>query len=228
MRRGHIAARGLVTLLAAVGMQACGAATRAKAPAPAPVPTPHVGDAAAGRAKADDERCIECHSVHDPATSQPGDGLHPLLEGQPLGYLAKQMRDYAAGAREHAVMTIVARNLEPADLADILAWFAAAPSREAASAGAAIDAAAARLYAQGDPARQLVACAACHGAEGASPVTPDTPRLSGQDLAYLRVQLAAWRSGERHNSVGGLMNTALRGLGDVELDALARTLAAMK
>jgi cytochrome c553 len=218
----------------AVALHAGAAAPRAKAPVAVPVPVPAVapasraGDPVAGRAKADDERCTECHSPHDPATAQPGDGLHALLEGQPLGYLAKQMRDFRAGARTHAVMTLVARNLEDADTADILAWFAAAPQRPPAAATGAADAAAQRLYAQGDPARQLAACASCHGPEGAPPVTPDTPRIAGQDPAYLRAQLLAWRDGERRNSASGLMNAALHGLSDAELEALARTLAAMK
>ena len=90
--------------LAACGLLWAAAATQA---APAAV---HPGDAAAGRAKADDERCTECHVARDPATAQPGDGLHALLDGQTPGYLARQMADFRSGLREHAVMTLVAIN----------------------------------------------------------------------------------------------------------------------
>lgn len=183
---------------------------------------PRRGDAAAGRAKADDERCIECHVPTDPATAQPGDGLHPLLDGQSPGYLAKQMRDFRSGAREHAVMTLIARNLEDGDLADILAWYATKPWRAGTSG------AAEHLYLEGDPARGVAPCAACHGGAGQGPATPETPRLAGQDAAYLAAQMARWRSGDRHNGPDGTMAAATRALGDAEIRALARGIASMK
>jgi cytochrome c553 len=186
----------------------------------------HRGDATAGGAKADDERCIECHVPRDPATAQPGDGLHALLDGQSGPYLAKQMSDYRSGAREHAVMTLVSRNLDDGDLADILAWYAA--RRWRAGDGVSADAAALRLYAEGDPARGIVACATCHGSPGQPPASADMPRIAGQDAAYLKAQLQHWRSGDRSNSVGGQMTISARALTDIEIQALATGIAAMK
>lgn len=49
------------------------------------------------------------------------------------------------------------------------------------------------------------ACAACHGPEGNKPVTPDTPRLAGQEYAYLVHALGAYRSGARDNAVMAAM-----------------------
>ncbi len=206
--------RGLaVGALLAVGI-AAGAA-------PAAV---HRGDARAGRAKADDERCIECHVARDPATAQPGDGLHALLDGQSAAYLAKQMSDYRSGAREHVVMTLVARNLDAGDQADILAWYAATPWR--AGPGVAAAGAAQRLYGEGDPARAVGACAACHGGAG-TPPRADTPRIAGQDADYLAAQLTLWRSGDRHNSADPVMAASARALTDVEIKALATAIAGM-
>ena len=192
----------------------------------AAAPAVHRADATAGHAKADDERCTECHVPHDLATAQPGDGLHALLDGQSTGYLAKQMRDYRGGAREHAVMTLIARNLEDDDLADILAWYASRPWRS--GEGLEPDTAVRRLYLEGDPARQIVSCASCHGGRGQPPAAPDTPRIAGQDAAYLAAQLQRWRSGDRKNSAGGSMTAATRELTDAEIQALAIDIAAMK
>ncbi len=211
---------GSIRALAACGLL-CAAVSVGAAPAAA-----HRGDASAGGAKADGERCIECHVPRDAVTAQPGDGLHALLDGQSVSYLAKQMSDYRSGAREHPVMTLISRNLDDGDLADILAWYAAKPWR--AGDGASADAAAQRLYTEGDPARAIVACATCHGAPGQPPAPADMPRIAGQDAAYLAAQLQRWRSGERSNSVGGLMTVSARRLTDVEIQALATHIAAMK
>jgi len=214
-----VSAAALRTLAACALL--CAAATTLAAPV-----APHRADAAAGGAKADDERCIECHVRTDPATAQPGDGVHALLDGQPLAYLAKQMNDFRSGARQHAVMTLLSRNLDDGDLADILAWYAAKPwlaGREAEP-----DAAALRLVTQGDPARGIVACATCHGGPGQPPPVADAPRIAGQDAAYLAVQLRNWRSGDRRNSTGGLMTISARSLTDAEITALAATLAGAK
>jgi cytochrome c553 len=209
---------GWIRLLAACAL-ACAAATAGSA---API---RAGNAASGRAKADDERCIECHVARDPATAQPGDGLHALLDGQSSRYLARQFADFRSGTREHAVMTLVARNLDDADLADILAWYAARPWRP--GTGSVVDAGAARLYGEGDPARGLLACAGCHGGPGQPPVTPDTPRIAGQDAAYLAAQLQRWRSGERRDSAGAAMTRSARLLSDAEIQSLANAIAAM-
>ena len=205
--------------LAACGLLWAAAATQA---APAAV---HPGDAAAGRAKADDERCTECHVARDPATAQPGDGLHALLDGQTPGYLARQMADFRSGLREHAVMTLVARKLEDADQADILAWFAGKPWRS--GDGTAPGSIAQRLYGEGDATRGIVACVTCHAAAG-QPPRPDTPRIAGQDPAYLAAQLQRWRSGDRHNGVDATMAASARHLTDSEIAALASAIAAMQ
>jgi len=209
-----------------LALAACGALGMAAAAMGATPPVARQGNAAAGRAKADDERCIECHVRRDPATAQPGDGLHALLDGQPFAYLAKQMSDYRSGAREHAVMTLIARNLDDRDLADILAWYAS--NRWAPGEGAAPDAEAQHLYTDGDPARGIVACATCHGAPGQPSAIEGMPRIAGQDAAYLALQLEHWRSGDRKNSVGGVMSTAAHALTDLEIQALANSVARMK
>ncbi len=60
-------------------------------------------------------------------------------------------------------------------------------------------------------------CVACHGADGVA-VAPSYPNLAGQWERYLRLQLLAYRSGERKNAVmAGFAAT----LTDDEIRALA-------
>ena len=61
-------------------------------------------------------------------------------------------------------------------------------------------------------------CAACHGAKGISS-NPQWPNLAGQKKRYLILQLKAFRSGERKNS---LMNPQAQMLSDEQIQGLAQ------
>lgn len=71
------------------------------------------------------------------------------------------------------------------------------------------------------PAR-LGLCAACHGENGMARQKA-TPHLAGQDVDYLKVALAAYRSGARDVPV---MRAAVGALTPAELDELAAWYAA--
>jgi cytochrome c553 len=51
--------------------------------------------------------------------------------------------------------------------------------------------------------------------------------IGGQHNAYLRAQLLNWRSGERGNSPGGMMNKAAKSLTDAEIEALSDYLSGL-
>jgi cytochrome c553 len=76
-------------------------------------------DIEAGRAKA--QACAVCHGPLGLATAPDA----PNLAGQPAVYLAAQLRAYRSGARKHEVMSLMARPLSDADIANLAAWFAA-------------------------------------------------------------------------------------------------------
>lgn len=65
---------------------------------------------------------------------------------------------------------------------------------------------------------QLGLCVACHHDEGRGG-PPGTPRLAGQDEAYLRAALEAYRSGERRHAP---MRAIVGALGADDVAALAR------
>lgn len=56
------------------------------------------------------------------------------------------------------------------------------------------------LYANGDAARGIMACVACHGAAGNSTITQN-PKLAGQHAAYLQKQLHDFQGPARNNAV---------------------------
>jgi cytochrome c553 len=189
---------------------------------------PVAGNPQAGRLKAEDGRCFECHGERGEGGA-PVAGAEPKfakLGGQHADYLVKQLQDFRSGARQNDFMRLLVRELDDGDLRDIAAYFASQPAPRGALQ--ADSAPGARLYREGDAARGVVACASCHGESGRTAAAeggPSVPILRGQDPRYLEEQLGHWRSGFRRNSPGNVMNQAIRPLTDDEIHALAAYLA---
>lgn len=220
------------------GLLGCALAASAEAPSPpqprpspaaaaAPLQVEVTGDAVAGRRKAETERCVECHGVDGQGVAH-GNGVSTFakLAGQRYGYIVKQLRNFQRSERKASVMQVMAQHLDSADIHDLAAHFSTLPPMRDKPA-AADTAAGQSLYLQGDPARQIVACVACHasGSRADSAAHPETPILAGQDAHYLEQQMLDWRSGWRSNSVGGAMNQLMRPLNDADIRALAGYLA---
>jgi cytochrome c553 len=77
------------------------------------------GDVAAGRRKA--LQCQTCHGL---------DGLSklpdaPHLAGQPERYLVKSLNEYRTGVRKDEVMSLVVKELNDQDIADLAAYYGA-------------------------------------------------------------------------------------------------------
>jgi cytochrome c553 len=79
------------------------------------------------------------------------------------------------------------------------------------------------LYFRGDMARNIMPCKSCHGETGMGKYseTGCTPVIGGQHMIYLREQLRNWRTSERANSPGGVMNVIAKSLSDAEIQALS-------
>jgi cytochrome c553 len=192
------------------------------------------GDPVVGKLKAEDERCQECHG-HDGNANDIEDGIgnigkFPRLAGQLPSYLMKQIRDFRSGVRQNDNMFIMVRSLNDRDAADILAYFSrqkvASEIGDKKGGGAALGR---QLFAQGDAARGIPACAGCHGEAGQGQQVGDAsyPRLAGQHRRYITKQLSEWRAGERKNSQGGVMNVITRQLTDNDIDQLAAYVAGL-
>lgn len=73
------------------------------------------------------------------------------------------------------------------------------------------------LYSNGDAARNITACVACHGAAGNSTIAQN-PKLASQHDAYLTKQLAEFKSGQRNNPV---MSGIAKALNDGDIRNIA-------
>ena len=76
------------------------------------------GDAAIGRDLA--KTCVVCHG-RDGIGNNP---MIPNISGQSEQYLVKQLQDFRAGRREDEQMSIIARELTDAEIANLAAWYA--------------------------------------------------------------------------------------------------------
>ncbi|MDQ6437624.1 cytochrome c [Mesorhizobium sp. LHD-90] len=77
-------------------------------------------DMAAGRTLAG-QRCQTCHGL-DGIAKMP---IAPHLAGESAMYLQTQLKAFRSGARQHEMMTIVAKDLSDKQVADLAAWYEA-------------------------------------------------------------------------------------------------------
>jgi cytochrome c553 len=81
----------------------------------------HAGDPVAGKEKS--KACAACHG-EDGISKLPD---FPSLAGQHGSYLERALRDYKAGTRKNPIMADQVKNLKPADIADLAAYYASRP-----------------------------------------------------------------------------------------------------
>jgi cytochrome c553 len=77
--------------------------------------------AQAGKAKA--AQCFACHGPDGMAKVPDA----PNLAGQNESYLVKALNDYQSGARKHEVMSMMARSLSEADVAQVATYYSSIP-----------------------------------------------------------------------------------------------------
>ncbi|WP_375140791.1 c-type cytochrome [Inhella proteolytica] len=207
-----------MTLFAA--LRCAGLLLLALAGAPAPA-APAPQDTLAQRLQA----CTVCHGAEGRATPQ---GYHPRLAGKPADYLYQQLLAFRDGRRPNAVMAGLMAPLSDAYLREIAAYFATLdlpyppPARPAASPAQLRRGE--QLVRQGDKARGLPACAACHGA-GLGGRLPGIPGLLGLPPDYLLGQLGAWRVGQRRAQDPDCMAELARRLSPEDVAAVTRWIA---
>src|ERR1700719_614917 len=64
--------------------------------------------------------CAQCHAFNGGSDAS---GAFPRIAAQSAYYLSGQLRDFASGVRESAIMSQVARALSPDDVADVAAYY---------------------------------------------------------------------------------------------------------
>lgn len=167
--------------------------------------------------------CASCHGQ-----AGEGAGQTPGLARLPKPYIAKQLRDFADGARKNESMQYVARNLTASEIESASAYYAALPaSGETVRDLGADTKRGKKLVQQGDWKLGIPACATCHGQEGKG-VGSSFPRLAGQQPEYLLSQLAAWKGGNRHNSPQALMDDIASRMSNEDMVAVAQYYGSLK
>ena len=172
------------------------------------------GDAARGRALAEERGCGGCHGA-DGRSATPD---VPSLAGQPADFITLQMILFRERLRDAPPMPDLAQGLADEQLEDLAAFFAALPPGPAEDRGAPDGAVAAR----GQALSQRMNCGVCH--------LPDyrgreqIPRLVGQREDYLLHTLREYRDNKRAGTDTS-MNAVVYAVPDADLAALAHDLA---
>jgi cytochrome c553 len=174
------------------------------------------------------QRVLACTGCHGPEGRAAADGYYPRIAGKPAGYLYNQLLNFRDGRRQYRLMNALLAPLGDAYLGEIAAHFSgldvpypppmAAPSE-------ALPGVAARIVHEGDAARKLPACTACHGA-AMTGTAPFVPGLLGLPRDYLNAQLGAWRTGKRRAQSPDCMAVVAEALAPEEIGALSSWLAA--
>lgn len=169
--------------------------------------------------------CAACHGKEGRATR---DGYFPRIAGKPAGYLYNQLLNFREGRRRYPQMTYMVAHLSDAYLMEMAEHFASLdlpyPPAQTASASADMLARGRTLVLDGDRARKLPACTACHS-EKLTGMQPTIPGLLGLSRDYLNAQFGAWRSGMRHAAAPDCMADISRKLTPEDIGAVSAWLA---
>jgi cytochrome c553 len=172
------------------------------------------------------DACTPCHGNKGEGTS---DVYFPRLAGKPAGYLYNQLLAFKNGRRRYPPMNYLLEYLTEPYLQEMADYFASqhpalspvAPtdvSQQVLSKGEA-------LVTHGDGARQVPACASCHG-PALTGMEPAIPGLLGLRPNYISAQLGAWRYGTRTAKAPDCMEVVVGHLTEDDVTAIAAYLAA--
>jgi cytochrome c553 len=177
-------------------------------------------------ARADTKRGEEiavdtCSSCHFPNGDSADPATIPSISGQPAHALYKQLWDIKNGTRINEPMKPLVDELDDAQIADVATYYSQRAARnrgfrfEPESSASVL-----KLVTQGDAARALPACRACHDAVAGGPI--EAPNLIGQHPGYTAAQLSNFATAERRNDLFARMRTIAAKLTPDERSALAK------
>jgi cytochrome c553 len=139
--------------------------------------------------------CARCHGFDGQAD---GSGAFPKLAGQFPQYLAKQLKAYASGTRQNAIMQPIAKGLTDTEIDSVAQYYASLHLSTLPSSplAAQLVARGEQLAKLGDLNLRVQACESCHGPNGHGE-PPTVPYLAGQYAHYIAVQIQMFRDGNR-------------------------------
>jgi cytochrome c553 len=162
--------------------------------------------------------CAQCHAFNGVSDSS---GAFPRIAGQSPYYLAKQLRDFASGVRNNAIMSPVAKALSADEVRDVAAYYAGmkAPFLPLKTPDPALVKVGETIAIAGDARREIESCNNCHGPAGVG-ATPAIPYLVGQYSSYIMFTLREWQLTYRRSSPD-TMAVVARKLDESEIAAVA-------
>jgi len=158
--------------------------------------------------------CAGCHGEN----GVPQQKTTPVIWGQNQGYLYIQLRDFKRGARKNDQMSAIAEGLSKDDMKALSAHFSGLKWPSIQQPSPSKDVTKHALTVIGS-----IGCTSCHLDQYQGDST--TPRLAGQQAAYLLKTMTDFRDHSRANNPGmsDLMNAAQ----PADLDPIAQYLASL-
>lgn len=171
------------------------------------------------------EACAPCHGDQGQGTS---DVYFPRLAGKPAGYLYNQLIAFKNVRRKYPPMNYLLEFLPDPYLQDMADYFASLhpplPTPAPANVSEEVLKHGQTLVTRGDAARQIPACASCHGL-ALTGMEPGIPGLLGLRPNYISAQLGAWRYGTRTAAAPDCMQSVAAKLTEADVTAVAAWLA---
>jgi cytochrome c553 len=149
-----------------------------------------------GKVEAGASKTAVCTACHGP-NGNSANPEWPRLAGQSAVYIAEQLKLFKTQVRTNPVMMPMASGLSDQDVNDVAVYYQAQPL-QGLEADPSYWQAGQALYNRGDRARNIPACAACHGPGGRGNPAAGYPALRAQQSVYVAKQLSDYASGARY------------------------------
>lgn len=160
--------------------------------------------------------CAACHGADGNSVNP----TWPKIAGQHAEYTYKQLKDFKDGNRINAQMAPMVASLSEEDMADIAAYFSTQKTKKGAANPELIKLGE-KIYRAGDAESGVAACIACHGPSGTGNPGALYPVLSGQHAEYTKIQLNAFKAGERGNDANEVMRTIAAPMTEAQIEAVS-------
>jgi len=149
-----------------------------------------------GKVEAGASKTAVCTACHGPSGNS-ANPEWPRLAAQSAVYIAEQLKLFKTQVRTNPVMMPLASGLSDQDVNDVAVYYQA-QTLQGLEADPSYWKAGEALYTHGDRARNIPACAACHGPAGRGNLAAGYPALRAQQSVYVVKQLTDYASGARY------------------------------
>lgn len=172
--------------------------------------------------------CAACHGA-DGNSAIPA---NPVIAGQHPWYAFKQLTNFKSeggkpAERPSPVMTAIVAGLSRDDMANLSLYFSSQAAKPRTARDPELVKLGQAIYRGGILKKGVAACSSCHGPDGAG-VPAQFPRLAGQHAQYTVGELKRFRSGERKNDPGRMMQLTAEKLSDQEMAAVAQFIEGLR